>query len=99
MEEKTKMVLGRKNYMFIIIGCIVVLLGFVLMSGGGSDDPNVFNEDELFSFRRITLAPFLVMSGLRLSSFWNNEKAIVFFGLFNSFSFRNCSRANGIFAC
>ena len=50
MEEKTKMVLGRKNYMFIIIGCIVVLLGFVLMSGGGSEDPNVFNEDELFSF-------------------------------------------------
>ena len=62
MEEKTKMVLGRKNYIFIIIGCVVVLLGFVLMSGGGSEDPNVFNEDELFSFRRITLAPFLVMS-------------------------------------
>ena len=35
MEEKTKMVLGRKNYIFIIIGCVVVLLGFVLMSGGG----------------------------------------------------------------
>ena len=33
------------------------------MSGGGSEDPNVFNEEELFSFRRITLAPFLVMSG------------------------------------
>ncbi|MDB9990420.1 DUF3098 domain-containing protein [Flavobacteriales bacterium] len=63
MEEKTKMVLGRKNYMFIIIGCLVVLLGFILMSGGGSQDPNVFNEEELFSFRRITLAPFLVMSG------------------------------------
>ena len=69
MEEKTKMVLGRKNYMFIIIGCIVVLLGFVLMSGGGSEDPNVFNEDELFSFRRITLAPFLVMSGYGLVLF------------------------------
>ena len=63
MEEKTKMVLGRKNYMFIIIGCLVVLLGFILMSGGGSQDPNFFNEEELFSFRRITLAPFLVMSG------------------------------------
>ena len=44
MEEKTKMVLGRKNYMFIIIGCVVVLLGFVLMSGGGSEDPNVFQR-------------------------------------------------------
>ena len=69
MEEETKMVLGRKNYMFIIIGCVVVLLGFVLMSGGGSQDPNVFNEEELFSFRRITLAPFLVMSGYGLVLF------------------------------
>ena len=49
--------------MFIIIGCIVVLLGFIFMSGGGSEDPNVFNEDELFSFRRITFAPFMVMVG------------------------------------
>ena len=63
------MVLGRKNYMFIIIGCLVVLLGFVLMSGGGSQDPNIFNEEELFSFRRITLAPFLVMSGYVLVLF------------------------------
>ncbi|MEC8407939.1 MAG: DUF3098 domain-containing protein, partial [Bacteroidota bacterium] len=55
--------LKRKNYIFIISGCLVVLLGFVLMSGGGSDDPNVFNEEELFSFRRITLAPFLVILG------------------------------------
>ena len=63
MEEKKNMVLKRKNYIFIILGCLVVLLGFVLMSGGGSDDPNVFNEEELFSFRRITLAPFLVILG------------------------------------
>ena len=69
MDEETKMVIGKKNYMFIIIGCIVVLLGFVLMSGGGSEDPNVFNEDELFSFRRITLAPFLVISGYGLVLF------------------------------
>ena len=63
MEEKTKMVLGKKNYVFIITGCLVVILGFILMSGGGSEDPNVFQEDELFSFRRITLAPFTVMVG------------------------------------
>jgi hypothetical protein len=69
MEEKSKMVLGRKNYNFIILGCLVVLLGFILMSGGGSEDPNVFNEDELFSFRRITLAPFLVISGYGLVLF------------------------------
>ena len=69
MEKETKMILGRKNYMFIIIGCLVVLLGFVLMSGGGAQDPNVFNEEELFSFRRITLAPFLVMTGYGLVLF------------------------------
>ena len=63
MEEKAKMVLGKKNYVFIIIGCLVVILGFILMSGGGSENTNVFQEEELFSFRRITLAPFMVMLG------------------------------------
>jgi hypothetical protein len=63
MEEKSKMVLGKNNYVFIIIGCLVVILGFILMSGGGSENPNVFQEEELFSFRRITLAPFMVMLG------------------------------------
>ena len=63
MEEKAKMVLGKKNYVFIIIGCLVVILGFILMSGGGSENPNVFQEEELFSFRRITLAPFMVILG------------------------------------
>lgn len=63
MGEKAKMVLGKKNYVFIIIGCLVVILGFILMSGGGSENPNVFQEEELFSFRRITLAPFMVMLG------------------------------------
>ena len=63
MEENKRMVLNKRNYLFIITGCIVVLLGFILMSGGGSENPNVFNEEELFSFRRITLAPFLIIVG------------------------------------
>ena len=69
MEEKSKMVLGKKNYIFIIVGCLVVLLGFILMSGGGSENPDIFNEEELFSFRRITLAPFMVMVGYGLVLF------------------------------
>ena len=69
MEEKKNMVLNKKNYLFIILGCVVVILGFVLMSGGGSENPDVFNEAELFSFRRITLAPFLVMLGYGLVLF------------------------------
>ena len=63
------MVLNKKNYLFIILGCVVVILGFVLMSGGGSENPDVFNEEELFSFRRITLAPFFVMLGYGLVLF------------------------------
>ena len=69
MEEKKNMVLNKKNYLFIILGCVVVILGFVLMSGGGSENPDVFTEEELFSFRRITLAPFLVMLGYGLVLF------------------------------
>ena len=57
------MSLSKENFKYIIIGCVVVIVGFALMSGGGTEDPNTFNEEELFSFRRITLAPFLVMVG------------------------------------
>ena len=55
--------LKKENYQIIVIGIVTILLGFILMIGGGSDDPTKFNEEELFSFRRITLAPFLVMGG------------------------------------
>ncbi len=57
------MALSRENFKYIIIGCVVVIAGFILMSGGGTEDPTQFNAEELFSFRRITLAPFLVMLG------------------------------------
>ncbi len=61
-EEFEQFALDRHNYKLIIIGCVVVLIGFVLMMGGGSEDPNVFNE-EIFSTRRITIAPITVMAG------------------------------------
>jgi membrane-bound ClpP family serine protease len=54
--------LGKENYKLMIIGLIIIISGFILMIGGGSDDPNVFNED-IFSFRRITLAPIVVLFG------------------------------------
>lgn len=63
MSSENKFVFGKQNIMFIIIGIAVTLVGFLLMMGGGSDDPNVFNGDEMFSFRRITLAPLLVIGG------------------------------------
>jgi hypothetical protein len=54
--------LGKENYRLMAIGFGVIVLGFILMIGGGSDDPNVFNP-EIFSFRRITLAPLLLLFG------------------------------------
>ncbi|GAA0872507.1 hypothetical protein GCM10009117_16540 [Gangjinia marincola] len=55
-------IFGRKNYLFMLIGIGVIALGFIFMAGGGSDDPNVFNP-EIYSFRRIRLAPTLVLIG------------------------------------
>ncbi len=55
--------LEKENYKLLAIGFAIIIIGFVLMIGGGSDDPNVFNEDELFSFRRTTLAPMVVLFG------------------------------------
>ena len=53
---------GKENYKWMLIGIAIIFLGFILMAGGGSDDPKVFNPD-IFSFRRITLAPIIVMIG------------------------------------
>lgn len=53
---------GRINYMIMLIGIGCIVLGFILMAGGGTDDPNVFNE-EIFSPVRITVAPLLVLAG------------------------------------
>ena len=51
-----------ENYRLIIIGVLFIIVGFILMSGGGSDDPTAFNP-EIFSFRRITLAPIVSLFG------------------------------------
>jgi hypothetical protein len=65
MSEKKGIQLPFKkiNYMLLIGGVVTVILGYLLMSGGGSADPNVFNGEELFSFRRITLAPLVILIG------------------------------------
>ena len=57
------MALGKQNYILLAIGFIIILVGLFLMIGGGSSDPTVFNEKELFSFRRITLSPLLMLFG------------------------------------
>jgi len=64
-EEKPKVefIFQKRNYIFLFIGLGLIALGFILMAGGGSDDPNVFNP-EIYSFRRIRLAPTLILIGL-----------------------------------
>lgn len=54
---------GKQNYILIVVGTALAVLGYILMSGGGSDDPTVFSE-ELFSFRRMYVAPILILVGL-----------------------------------
>ncbi len=62
-ESNPGFALGKENYILLIIGFIIIIVGFLLMIGGKSDDPNVFNGEEIFSFRRITLAPVVVLFG------------------------------------
>ena len=62
---RREFVFQKKNYLFMFIGLTLISIGFILMSGGGSDDPNVFNP-EIYNFRRIRLAPTLVLLGLAL---------------------------------
>lgn len=62
-ENKNGFLFEAINYKILLIGLVVIALGFILMSGGGSEDPNVFKENELFSFRRISLAPTVVLIG------------------------------------
>lgn len=64
-NEKPEFIFHNKNYKFMFIGIAFIVLGFLLMSGGGSDDPNVFNP-EIYSWRRIRLAPALILIGFAI---------------------------------
>lgn len=61
-EKQNEFLFGKENYYLLIAGIATILLGYILLSGGGSDDPNVFTR-EIFSFRRITLAPVVCLIG------------------------------------
>jgi len=65
-ENKHEFLFEKINYKILLIGIGVIALGFLLMSGGGSDDPNVFN-DAVFDFRRIRLAPTTVLIGFGIT--------------------------------
>tara|TARA_X000001036_G_C20662386_1_gene799427 strand:+ start:961 stop:1200 length:240 start_codon:yes stop_codon:yes gene_type:complete len=62
MKKKKEILFERTNYKFVIIGILFIIIGFLLMLGGGSEDPNIFSED-IYSFTRIRLAPALILVG------------------------------------
>ena len=62
-------IFGKINYLLMVGGMVLIGIGFLLMIGGASKDPNVFNAEEIYSFRRITLAPIIVMLGLLVEVF------------------------------
>ena len=64
--NKHEFLFGANNYKILIIGLVVIALGFILMSGGANENPNVFNE-EVYSFRRIRLAPTVVLIGFGIT--------------------------------
>ena len=60
---------GKENYKWMIIGLAIMALGFFLMSGGKSEDANIFKKDEVYSTTRITIAPILILLGLAVEVF------------------------------
>jgi hypothetical protein len=62
-NNKSIALFGKSNYIWMIAGAVLILIGMLLMAGGKSADPNVFNPKEVYSFRRITLAPLAIIAG------------------------------------
>jgi len=74
MEKITKEAQGNfaipyRNLIFVIAGVLLMILGYILMTGGGSSDPSVFTGEQMFSFRRIVLSPLLILSGFVVEIF------------------------------
>jgi hypothetical protein len=65
-SPKKEFLFSKRNYRFLLLSLAVIALGFIIMAGGGSEDPNIFNP-EIFNFRRIRLAPTIVLMGFGLA--------------------------------
>lgn len=67
-KSESVFLFGKRNYIIMLVGIVFIALGFILMSGGGSEDPEVFNQ-AMYDFRRIRLAPTLVLIGFAIEIF------------------------------
>ena len=68
-ETVTNALFGKENYKWMVIGLVVMAIGFFLMAGGKNSDPNVFNDKDVYSTTRITIAPILIIAGLIIEIF------------------------------
>ena len=64
METKNNTIFGKDNLRWMLIGLVVIAIGLVLMAGGKGEDPNVFAENEVYSMKRITMAPLMIVAGM-----------------------------------
>ena len=69
MNKTNPFLFDKQNYILMIIGILTIGIGFILMAGGKSDDPNIFNPEEVYSMRRITIAPIVVLLGFLIEIF------------------------------
>lgn len=67
VSKPADLLFGKKNYMYLVAGIVLISLGFMLMSGGQMPSPEVWDENIIYSFRRITLAPIVILAGLIVS--------------------------------
>lgn len=63
-DNSTPSIFTKDNYIWMLAGIVVIAIGMFLMSGGASDNPAVYNKEEVYSFRRITIAPIVILAGL-----------------------------------
>ncbi len=73
--KKSLVIFGKSNYIWMLIGVYLIVSGMLLMAGGKSADPNVFNASEVYSFRRITLAPIVMIIGFLVEIYALFKKA------------------------
>lgn len=76
VEGENKLPFTKMNYILVLVGVALIALGMILMIGGGSSDPDVFNE-KMFNFQRLTLSPILILLGFVVeivAIFWKKKK-------------------------
>ena len=76
-KKTTPSIFSRENYIWMLVGLVVMAIGMFLMAGGRSQDPSVFNSKEVYSTTRITIAPLLILAGLviEIYAIFKKEKA------------------------